>query len=93
MRWVVLRMIYSQRPFEEKLTLFWHGVLTSSFTKIGGNTRLPFMIQQNQMLRAKGIGRFDDLMHAVTIDPAMLYWLDGHLRASAARPTRTTRAR
>ena len=78
-RWVVLRMIYSQRPFEEKLTLFWHGVLTSSFTKIGGATRLPFMIQQNQMLRAKGMGRFDDLMHAITIDPAMLYWLDGHL--------------
>ena len=78
-RWVVLRMIYSQRPFEEKLTLFWHGVLTSSFTKIGGKTRLPFMIQQNQMLRAKGMGRFDDLMHAITIDPAMLYWLDGHL--------------
>src|SRR5690348_6909267 len=37
-RWVLLRMIYSPRPFEEKLTLFWHGVLTSSFTKIGGNT-------------------------------------------------------
>jgi hypothetical protein len=78
-RWVLLRMIYSQRPFEEKLTLFWHGVLTSSFSKIGGSTHLPFMIQQNQLLRAKGLGRFDDLMHAVTIDPAMLYWLDGRL--------------
>src|SRR5690242_6518233 len=38
-RWVLLRMIYSARPFEEKLALFWHGVLTSSFTKVGGNTR------------------------------------------------------
>src|SRR6185437_4064943 len=35
-RWFTLRMLYTQRPFEEKLTLFWHGVLTSSFTKIGG---------------------------------------------------------
>ncbi|HKW23432.1 MAG TPA: DUF1800 domain-containing protein, partial [Ktedonobacterales bacterium] len=78
-RWVLLRMIYSPRPFEEKLTLFWHGVLTSSFTKVGGNTRLPFMIQQNQLLRAKGLGKFDDLMYAITIDPAMLYWLDGRL--------------
>ena len=78
-RWVLLRMIYSPRPFEEKLTLFWHGVLTSSFTKVGGNTHLPFMIQQNQLLRAKGLGKFDDLMHAITIDPAMLYWLDGRL--------------
>jgi len=54
-------------------------VLTSSFTKVGGNTHLPFMIQQNQLLRAKGLGKFDDLMHAITIDPAMLYWLDGRL--------------
>ena len=78
-RWFTLRMLYSQRPFEEKLTLFWHGVLTSSFTKVGGKTRLPFIIQQNQLLRAKGLGRFDDLMRATTIDPAMLFWLDGRL--------------
>ena len=78
-RWVTLRMLYSQRPFEEKLTLFWHGVLTSSYTKIGGATRQPFLIQQNQLLRAKGLGRFDDLMRAITVDPAMLYWLDGRL--------------
>ena len=78
-RWVLLRMLYSMRPFEEKLTLFWHGVLTSSFTKIGGATHLPFMIRQNQLLRAKGLGKFDALMHAITIDPAMLYWLDGRL--------------
>ena len=36
------------------------------------------------------MGRFDDLMHAITVDPAMLYWLDGQLRAPAIRPTRTT---
>ena len=78
-RWFTLRMLYSQRPFEEKLTLFWHGVLTSGFTKIGSKTRLPYLIQQNQTLRAKGLGRFDDLMRAITVDPAMLYWLDGRL--------------
>ncbi|MGE5335196.1 MAG: DUF1800 domain-containing protein [Nitrososphaerota archaeon] len=78
-RWVLLRMIYSQRPFEEKLTLFWHGVLTSSIRKVGGKTRYQFLIQQNQLLREKGMGRFDDLMHAITIDPAMLFWLDGRL--------------
>jgi uncharacterized protein (DUF1800 family) len=78
-RWFTLRMLYSQRPFEEKLTLFWHGVLTSSFAKVGGKTRLPFIIQQNQLLREKGLGRFDDLMRAITVDPAMLFWLDGRL--------------
>src|SRR5262245_7181502 len=32
----VLRMIYSLRPLQEKLTLFWHGVLTSGIEKTGG---------------------------------------------------------
>ena len=77
-RWALARMLYSQRPLEEKMTLFWHGVLTSSVRKLGG-TRVPFIIKQNQLLREKGLGRFDDLVHAVTIDPAMLYWLDGRL--------------
>ena len=78
-RWGLLRMIFSQRPFEEKMTLFWHGVLTSSFTKTGGTEGLPFIIKQDQLLRAKGLGRFDDLVHAMTIDPSMLFWLDGRL--------------
>jgi hypothetical protein len=84
MRWFLLRMIYSSRPLEEKLTLFWSGVLTSSLRKLGGKTNYALMIQQNQLLRAKGMGRFDDLLHAITIDPAMLYWLDGRLSAGSS---------
>lgn len=79
MRWFLLRMIYSARPLEEKLTLFWHGVLTSSLGKLGGKANYPLMIQQNELLRAKGMGRFDELLGAITVDPAMLYWLDGRL--------------
>ncbi|HLY31935.1 MAG TPA: DUF1800 domain-containing protein, partial [Ktedonobacterales bacterium] len=77
-RWLLTRMIYTARPLEEKLTLFWHGVLTSSFTKVGGRKNLGFMIQQDKLLRAKAMGRFDDLIYAISIDPAMLFWLDGH---------------
>ena len=56
-RWVLLRMLYSNRPLEEKMTLFWHGVLTSSFSKIGGKQNYPLLIQQIQPLRTKGLGR------------------------------------
>jgi len=76
-RWWLLRMIYSKHPLEEKMTLFWAGVLTSSFTKLGGKQRYPYLITQNNLLRTKGLGRFDDLIHDISIDPAMLYWLDG----------------
>src|SRR5262249_28241326 len=29
-RWWLLRMIYTARPLEERMTLFWHGMLTSA---------------------------------------------------------------
>ena len=82
-RWWLARMVLTQRPLEEKMTLFWHGVLTSSFAKIGKSANLPLMIQQNQLLRTHAMGRFDDLIAAISTDPAMLYWLDGRFNAGA----------
>ncbi len=78
MREWLLRMIYSKRPLEEKMTLFWHGVLTSSFRDVGGKTHYSYMKQQNDLLRKMGMGRFDDLMTAITVDPAMLHYLNGN---------------
>ncbi|HLZ25164.1 MAG TPA: DUF1800 domain-containing protein [Ktedonobacterales bacterium] len=84
-RWWTLRMIYSKRPLEEKMTLFWHGVLTSALTKVGGKKGYPLLIQQNKLLRSLGMGKFDDLMRAISSDPAMLIWLDGH-SSTGAKP-------
>lgn len=82
--WAVTRMLYTARPLEEKMTMFWHGVLTSSFRKVGGQQGFPFLIQQDQLLRANAMGRFDDLITAISTDPAMLFWLDGvHSTGSA----------
>jgi uncharacterized protein (DUF1800 family) len=75
-RWFTLRMLYSAHPLEEKMTMFWHGVLVSGLDK-GGKRMPPFLAQQNQTLRKNCLGRFDDLIHAVSIDPAMLVYLDG----------------
>src|SRR6266705_306794 len=50
-RWWLLRMAWTQRPLLEKMTLFWHGVLTSSFRKVGGRLGFMRMIMQNQFLR------------------------------------------
>ena len=75
-RWFTLRMIYSTHPLEEKMTMFWHGVLVSALDK--GGKRMPaFLAQQNQTLRQNCLGRFDDLLHAISVDPAMLLYLDG----------------
>jgi uncharacterized protein (DUF1800 family) len=72
-RWWYLRMIYSPRQLEEKLTLFWHMHFATSYAKV---PLVPLMYAQNQIFRAMGGGRFTDLLLAVSRDPAMLIWLD-----------------
>ncbi len=76
--WWLTRMLYSAHPLEEKMTLFWAGLLTSSFSKVGGKKGYPLIKQQNDFLRQNAFGRFDDLLAGITIDPAMLFWLDGN---------------
>ncbi len=85
LRWWLARMTYSAHPLEEKMTLFWHGLLTSSFRKIGGQRGAPFLKQNNDFLRQNAFGRFDDILAGITIDPAMLLWLDGN-RSSKGNP-------
>ena len=72
-RWWLLRMAWTQRPLLEKMTLFWHGVLTTSFRTIG-----PYMsmAKQNQFLREHAFDTFDNILLGITGDPAMLAYLD-----------------
>ncbi|HZQ37171.1 MAG TPA: DUF1800 domain-containing protein, partial [Dehalococcoidia bacterium] len=74
-RWWLLRMIYTTRPLQEKLTLFWHGILTSSVAKVG-QRYLNTMIAQNEFLRANATSTYDVLLKGISRDPAMMVWLD-----------------
>lgn len=78
LRWWLARMTYSAHPLEEKMTLFWHGLLTSSFRKVGGKRGFQFIKQNNDFLRQNIFARFDDILAGITINPAMLIWLDGN---------------
>jgi len=75
-RWWLLRMAWTRRPLLEKMTLFWHGVLTSSFHKVGGPRAYMRMINQNQFLREHAFDTFDNILLGITSDPAMLFYLD-----------------
>jgi hypothetical protein len=74
-QWWLLRMAWTERPLLEKMTLFWHGVLTSSFRKVGGKSQMR-MIVQNQFLRTHAFDTFDNILLGITSDPAMLFYLD-----------------
>ena len=70
--WWLTRMVGTARPLEEKMTLFWHGLLTSGLDKSGPGQ----LYQQNQLFRRTAMGNFDDLLKAVSKDPAMMVYLD-----------------
>ena len=70
--WWFTRMITTARPFEEKMTLFWHNHFATALSKVQD----VFMYNQNLTLRQNALARFDDLLLKVAQDPAMLLWLD-----------------
>src|SRR5690349_2660614 len=70
--WWLQRMVQTARPLEEKMTLFWHGLLTSGLDKAGPAQ----MFTQNQLFRKMALANFDDLLKAVSKDPAMMVYLD-----------------
>lgn len=80
-RWWLLRMIYTQRPLQEKMTLFWHGLLTSGIRRVG---RADYMLKQNELFRSNALGRYDDMLMAISRDPAMLIWLDSRNNRKSA---------
>jgi uncharacterized protein (DUF1800 family) len=70
--WWLQRMVQTTRPLEEKMTHFWHGLLTSGLDKAGPGQ----MYVQNQLFRKMPLANFDDLLKAVSKDPAMMVYLD-----------------
>lgn len=72
LKWLY-RMVNTNRPLAEKIAFFWHGHFATSIEKVRSVT---LMWDQYQTLRDKGLGRFEDLVLAVSQDPAMLVWLD-----------------
>jgi uncharacterized protein (DUF1800 family) len=90
-RWL-FRMLHSNRPLQEKMTVFWHNYFATGYTKVSGavgpddGTRLMAARAsddpqgqkgQNDLFREKALGNLRDILIAVAQDPAMLIWLDG----------------
>jgi uncharacterized protein (DUF1800 family) len=71
--WWTQRMLTTQAPLVEKMTLFWHGHFATSGLKV----RSPYKLwQQNQTFRQHALGSFATLTKAVSRDPAMMVYLD-----------------
>ena len=72
--WWLDRMARTTDPLGERMALVFHDWFATSNATVGSEA---LMLAQYETLRAGGLGRFDDLLLAITTDPAMLLWLNG----------------
>ncbi len=71
--WWLDRMIRTQAPLVERMTLVFHDWFATSVQAVAPD----LLLDQNRTLRRHALGRFGDLFAAMTRDPAMLMWLNG----------------
>ena len=69
----VFRMINTGRPLQEKMVLFWHGILCTGFAKIDNGRMMTVYID---LFRRHGLGNFRELLMELSRHPAMVYYLD-----------------
>ncbi len=67
------RAAHSPAPIVEKMVLFWHGHFCTSLDKVFDHRAL---FEQNQLFRTGGMGNFYLLSHQVSLQPAMIAYLD-----------------
>ncbi|TBL70063.1 DUF1800 domain-containing protein [Paenibacillus thalictri] len=69
------RMVNTEAPLIEKMTLFWHGHFATSYQKV---KQTELMVKQNELFRKYALGSFHELVLEVGKDPAMMIWLDSN---------------
>lgn len=72
--WWVGQMIHQDRSILEKMTLFWHNHFSTE-TQVYQDPIYGY--DHQAMLRANALGNFKNLTKLVTLDPAMLNYLNG----------------
>ena len=71
----VYRMINTNRPLQEKMTLFWHGILCTGFAKIDFGRMMSIY---SDLFRRQGLGNYRDLIMELSSHPVMVYYLDNN---------------
>jgi uncharacterized protein DUF1800 len=71
--WFLDRMVRTDQPLVERMTLIWHDWFATSNEGVGQQN---LMLAQNELFRRHWLGSFDQLVHDVTADPAMIVWLN-----------------
>ncbi len=79
--WWTGQMINQRTSIHEKMVLFWHNHFVTETSMVRDSR---FIYQYNLTLRQNALGNFKALTKAVTLDPAMLVYLNGYLNSKQA---------
>ncbi|MCB0979034.1 MAG: DUF1800 family protein [Acidimicrobiaceae bacterium] len=69
------QMIETGQPALDRMAWWWHGHLVSGLDKV---RFARAMVEQVRLFRRDGLGSFPALLRSITLDPAMLLYLDLH---------------
>lgn len=71
-----LRLLMTNRPLVEKMTVFWHNHFAVASSKVDNSYA---MMNYIDVLRKGCLGGFRPLLEEVSKTPAMIFWLDNNL--------------
>jgi len=68
-------LVTTQRPLEEKMSLFWHHVFATGNSKVDNYDQL---LEQIDLFRNNAMGNYRDLLLKLAKNPSMIFWLDNN---------------
>jgi uncharacterized protein (DUF1800 family) len=80
-KWWMGIMVNQDRSIREKMTLFLHNHFSTETNDVGN---AQYVYKHHALLRANAVGNFKSLVRAITIDPAMLVYLNGQYNTATA---------
>ncbi|MEE9415388.1 MAG: DUF1800 family protein [Acidimicrobiales bacterium] len=69
----LLDLASPEAGLRDRMAWFWHNHLTTSLNK----TQLVHVVDQRRLIAEHALGNFRELLQAITVDAAMLHYLDG----------------
>jgi len=80
-KWWTGAMINQDRSIREKMLLFWHNHFATETVDVGNANML---YKHVNLLRISALGNFKQLVRDITLDPAMLIYLNGRYNTASA---------
>ena len=74
-------MINQDRSIREKMLLFWHNHFATETVDVGNGNLL---YKHVNLMRTSALGNFKQLVRDITLDPAMLVYLNGRFNTATA---------